>query len=511
MVIDFTEINMKINHIFNSRKQEISGISFDSRRTQVNHAFFCLKGEVADGHEFIDEAIKNGAVLIVGTDFSKLQEASLKNLTSTFVVVGDDRTALADFSMHFYQHAHNKLKTIAVTGTNGKTTVAAFVKSLFTQSGIPTGSIGTTGIFSSREEIVYKKSTPTTPEAPDLHKIFHNLRERKDQAAVMEVSSIAVDQKRVEGIEFDVAIHTNLSLEHLEYHKTFEHYKMSKMKLFDQTKKAVVNIDDDHMGGDLASAFKGDLITYSLDRHSGADLIADNCHVTEEGTSFELLVNGQSYLVRSSVYGNYNVQNLLAAIGAGLHAGLSLESMLPHLSRIENPKGRFQVVEQYGNRKIIIDYAHTPVALNSLLEEVKKLPHRRLIVMIAGIGIRDFGKMPKMAETVEGKADEIIVTVDHPGDHDPQKVVDQVMTGFRYPDNPSINTSLTRKEGVLKSLSLSDEGDVIILSSGCINGAQIVKGEYIPHSDEDIIQSYFKHHVPAKKKKVYRTEKTTTS
>ncbi|AJD90013.1 UDP-N-acetylmuramoylalanyl-D-glutamate--2,6-diaminopimelate ligase [Jeotgalibacillus malaysiensis] len=489
MLIHLNEFSF-ITAYYNDPVKQVTHISYDSRQIKKDSAFFCMKGEHSNGHHHLEEAVLNGASVIIGTDQKLIERAAARYPDCSFGLVEDDREALAQFSIHFYREPDRKIKTIGVTGTNGKTTVAAFVKSLLTQCGIKTGSIGTNGIFSSQEEIVYKKSTPTTPEASDLHAIFSELVNRQNDAVVMEVSSIAIDQKRVAGIEFDTAIHTNISTEHLEYHKTFARYKEAKMKLFDQAHTAVVNIDDE-MGRDLVERFTGDLITCSLDRHSGADLIADNCHVSEEGTMFELIVNGQSYLVNSSVYGNYNVHNLLSAIGTALHHGLELNEIIPVLKNIENPKGRFQVIEQYGGRKIIIDYAHTPVALNSLLIEAKKLPHNNMIAMIAGIGIRDFNKMPKMAGTAEGQADSIIVTVDHPGDHDPQKVVDQVMTGFKNPYDQSIFTSLTRKEGVLKALAQSEEGDVILLTSGCINGAQIVKGEYIPHSDETIIKDYF--------------------
>jgi len=277
----------------------------------------------------------------------------------------------------------------------------------------------------------------------------------------------------------------------LEYHKTFEHYKIAKMNLFKQAKKAVINIDDEGMGKDLVEVYKGDALTYSLNKNSGADVIATNIHVTASGTSFEMIIHNRSYLVHSSVYGDYNVANLLAAVCVALHNGIHIEKMIPVLATIQNPSGRFQVIEQYGGRKIILDYAHTPVALENLVKAVKKLHHRRLIVMIAGIGIRDFGKMPKMAQTIEGKADEIVVTVDHPGFNDPSKIVDQVMSGFSNQNPSNVYRSLTREEGVLTSLELSGDDDIIILTSGCINGAQMVKGEEIPHSDEEIIHNYF--------------------
>ena len=470
--------------------QSVTSIAYDSRSVKEGTAFFCIKGENEDGHDYSFEALQNGASVIVGTNIAQMEEQSLASPSCTFLVVQDVRCALAYFSIHFYKKVDQCIQTIAVTGTNGKTTVAAFVRSLLTQLNVPTCSIGTNGIWTSTERLQIKKSTPTTPEAPDLHQIFQTLIEVGDKAAVMEVSSIAVDQKRVEGIHFDIAIHTNLSPEHLEYHQTFAHYKQAKMNLFKQARKAVVNIDDERMGCDLIRSFEGDLLTYSLQKNSKADVIATNCKVGSQGTSFELVVNQRSYFVHSSVYGEYNVANLLAAICVGLHNGFHVETMIPILMSIENPEGRFQI-EHYMNRKIILDYAHTPVALANLVEETKKLEHRKLIVMIAGIGIRDFEKMPKMAETIEGKADEVVVSVDHPGFHDPKAIVDQVLTGFSNPNAPNIHTSLTREEGVLTSLALAEENDLVILTSGCINGTQFVNGEKIPHSDEQIIENYF--------------------
>ncbi|MGD7045012.1 UDP-N-acetylmuramoyl-L-alanyl-D-glutamate--2,6-diaminopimelate ligase [Jeotgalibacillus proteolyticus] len=469
----------------------ITSIAFDSRAIINGSAFFCIKGENADGHDYIVEAIENGAILIAGTDAGQFEVLSKEYPGCTFILVQDVRYAMAHFSIFFYNHVHESLQTIGVTGTNGKTTVATFVRSLLNQLDVPAGSIGTNGICSSKGQITFKKSTPTTPEAPDLHHIFQLLSEEQDQAAVMEVSSIAVDQKRVEGIHFDIAIHTNLSSEHLEYHKTFEHYKEAKMKLFKQASRSIINYDDEGMGRDLINEAQGEVLTYSLKTTSGADLIADKIHVTEEGTSFELVYQNRSYIVHSPVFGDYNVANLLTAIGVGIFNGFNIETMLPALARIENPAGRFQVIDQYGERKIILDYAHTPVALENLIEEAKKLDHRKLIVMIAGIGIRDFNKMPLMAKTIEGKADKIVVTVDHPGFYDPKKIVNQVMTGFSDQTASNIYTSLTREEGVITSLELSGNDDIVILTSGCINGAQIVKGKEIPHSDEEIIQDYF--------------------
>ncbi|MDQ0221004.1 UDP-N-acetylmuramoyl-L-alanyl-D-glutamate--2,6-diaminopimelate ligase [Peribacillus cavernae] len=480
-----------IKGLWGQQQNTISAVLYDSRKAIQNSAFVCISGENHDGHSFLEDAIKKGATVLAGENKAILKPLSTKYPDRTFLLIEDARVFLAHLSILFYTNVHRKLLTVGITGTNGKTTVAAYVTSLLNLLGSPAGLIGTTGIWSSKGNIDFEKTTPTTPEAPELHEIFNNFHQCGDKVAAMEVSSIAIEQKRVEGIDFDIAIHTNLSPEHLEFHHTFENYKKAKLKLFDQAKKAVVNYDDQGMATEIIESFQGPLLTYSLDKDSSADVIGTNIKVSNDGTSFELRVKGELFIVHTPVFGNYNVANLLASICTGLHLGFSIQNILLVLPQIEGPEGRFEILKDYGNRKIILDYAHTPVALKSLVTEAKKLTYNRLIVLITGIGIRDKEKMPKMAETVEGEVDEIIVAVDHPGFHDPKEIIGHVLDGFsnRYASN--IHTGQTRHEGVLTALSLSEENDLILLTSGCINGAQLVKGEKIPHSDKDIIKSYF--------------------
>jgi UDP-N-acetylmuramoyl-L-alanyl-D-glutamate--2,6-diaminopimelate ligase len=492
MNIDFTQQDqLEIKRIWGQNNRKITNVNFDSRKVIKDAAFVCISGENHDGHSFLEDAIHNGAAVLAGENAAVLEKASRKYPDRTFIQVEDARTFLAELSIKFYKRVHESLTTIGVTGTNGKTTVTAYVKSLMTLLGTPTGSIGTTGIISSSGKIKLKKSTPTTPESSDLHYIFDQFKKRGDKSAVMEVSSVATEQKRVEGIQFDIAIHTNLSPEHLEFHGTFDNYKKAKLKLFQQAKKAVVNIDDDGMAKDILDMYPGEVLTYSLDKKSDADVKASNLKTLGHETFFELIVDKESYIVRAPIIGDYNVANILAAICTAMHSGHSIHQILLALTAIEGPEGRFELLTGYGNRKILLDYAHTPAALQNLLREVKKLEFKRLIVLITGIGIRDKDKMPLMAETIEGQADEIVVSVDHPGYNDPDDIISQVLSGFSDPSAENIYTERTRAEGVLSALSLSDENDLILLTSGCINGAQIVKGKEVPHSDKDIIQSFF--------------------
>lgn len=471
--------------------QDINSIVYNSLETEPGSAFFCVTGENTDGHLYIDEAIEKGALAIIGTDKSILEQYIELYPQLTFLEVENSKIAMAYTSILFYGNPQEQLVKVGVTGTNGKTTTATYVYNLFNLLKLPCGFLGTTGIWSSQGKLSYKKSTPTTPISSDIHNIFSQLAEQGDRAAAMEVSSIALDQKRVEGIVFDVAIHTNISEEHMEYHKTFSHYLQSKLELFRQAKAAVVNLDDAGMSKEILEIADYPCLTYSAHAGSGADLIWDNCVTTANGLAFDLHFQGEVRRVEVPLYGEYNAANLTAAIATAILSGKSLEEILRVLPDMPQVEGRFQVIPGPEGRKIILDYAHTPVAIDLVLKEVKKLPHRRLIAMIAGIGIRDFSKMPKMAKASEGKADTIVVTVDHPGYNDPNEVVDAVVKGFTLPYKQEVLKVPSRKDAVIAALKASGPDDIILLSSGCINGSQIVKGEYIPHSDEEIIEEFF--------------------
>lgn len=476
---------------FGPEISKVSSIEYNSTQVTQDCAFFCVPGENTDGHLYIQEAIENGASTIIGSNKGIIDEYAKKHPNLSFAVVANVRTALAYMSDYYYQSPQKSLLKVGVTGTNGKTTTATYVYNLFNLLGLACGFIGTTGIIGANGKIPFHKSTPTTPISSDIHKIFDKFVAEGDRAVSMEVSSIALDQKRVEGINFDVAIHTNISEEHLEYHKTFTHYLQSKLLLFRQAKAAVVNIDDEGMAKDILEVIDYPYLTYSNQLDSGADLIWTDCESSDTGLKFDLCYQEKRFPIHVPLYGEYNAANLTAAIGTALLSDVRLEDILAVLPDMPQVEGRFQVIHGPENRKIILDYAHTPVALASVLQEVKKLSHNRLIALIAGIGIRDFSKMPKMARAAEGKADVLVVTVDHPGENEPVTVIDAVLEGFTVPYKQKVVTANSRREAVLAALQESGPDDLILLSSGSINGAQIVKGEYIPHSDEAIIEAFF--------------------
>ncbi|SDC96602.1 UDP-N-acetylmuramoyl-L-alanyl-D-glutamate--2,6-diaminopimelate ligase [Terribacillus halophilus] len=481
---------VEFKRIYGASSTIANDVRFDSRHVKKNDVFVCIKGENHDGHTFIEDAIAKGASIIVGTDEDLLKSFYSEYEDRTFLIVEDARLAMAQMAVLLSGEVWKKIVTIAVTGTNGKTTVAAYVRSLLNQLQLRTASIGTCGIITSKEKLDFHKSTPTTPESADLHMLFKQLEAEGEKAVVMEATSIALEQKRTAAMTFDVAIHTNLSPEHLEYHKTMDNYKHAKLKLFKQAICAIVNVDDEGMSRAILDMYKGKIVTYSLKEQSGADLIALNRQTDMHGTRFDLHAEGELYAVQAPIFGDYNVANLLAAIGTAMHLEFDLKAIVDVLSAMESPEGRFEVMEQYGNRKIILDYAHTPAALDQLLVAVNAIPYRRLIVMILGVGIRDFGKMPQMAQTIEGRADEIVVSVDHPGFNEPKAIIDAVCKGFSD-SVQNVSTAQTRTEGIRLALDLSQEGDIVLLTGGQINGAQIVRGEAVLHSDHAVIQSYF--------------------
>lgn len=476
---------------FGPESAEIQSIVYNSSAARDGSAFFCVIGENTDGHLYIEPAIGNGAQAIIGSNEEILSQQAKRYPSVSFVLVADVRNALAHTADFFFDSPQQELFKIGVTGTNGKTTTATYARNLFNLLGTPCGFIGTTGVETAEGKVPFEKSTPTTPIASDIHQIFSMLVDADTKAVAMEVSSTALDQQRVEGIVFDVAIHTNLSEEHLEYHKTFEHYRESKLKLFERAKAAVVNLDDPGLSGGILAVADYPVLSYSQNPSSGADLVWGNYSASAQGMRFELNYKGDVRMIEAPLFGDYNAANLTAAIATALHAGHSIDQIIAVLPDMPQVEGRFQVIRGPEERTIILDYAHTPVAIDAVLTEARKLPHRRLIALIAGIGIRDFAKMPKMAKASEGKADVLVVTVDHPGYNDPEEVVSEVIKGFSVPYMQKVLKAPTRKQAVEKALAESGPEDIILLSSGCINGAQIIEGEHIPHSDEAIIEAFF--------------------
>ncbi|WP_027108059.1 UDP-N-acetylmuramoyl-L-alanyl-D-glutamate--2,6-diaminopimelate ligase [Lacticigenium naphthae] len=477
-----------IRAIYGKPVPHVSSLEYNSKNVKQYTAFFCIPGEKFDGHQFIEDALTRGASVIIGTQSQHLRHLSFRYPETTFILVYDVKYFMARFSAVFYNSSYTHLSTFAVTGTNGKTTVVSYIRSLLNYLGVPTGSIGTAGIWDDQIKLDLNHSTHTTPEAPDLHRALDTFYTQKLKAVAIEVTSIALEQQRVADMLFDVGIHTNLTPEHLDFHSSFEEYKQAKLKLFRQVKTAVVNLDDLGMAQDILHSFEGPLLTYSLIQE--ADVMAQAIETRKEGTDFELRIHDFSAQVHSPIYGAFNVSNLLAAICACLQLNIAPALLAEAVEEVGNTAGRFEVFDHYADYTLILDFAHTPSGLESVVKTAQDLPHNRLILLITGVGLRDPRQRPQLARAVEGKADEIIVSVDHPHFFDRQMIADDVLKGFQGAKR-NVQVILQREEAIHAALSQAQAGDIVLLTGLGSGGYQVIEGQNIPYSDEEVIQRYF--------------------
>ena len=437
--------------------REISAIAFDSRRVKPGSLFVALRGEKVDGSQFVEQAIAAGAEAVVS-------EAAEFRTRATNVIVADARIALADLAAAFYQHPARALKIAGVTGTNGKTTTAFLLKHICEATMHRCGLIGTVR-YEVGDRIL--PAARTTPESLELHELLWQMRSAGCKAVAMEVSSHALMQERVRGVEFDAAIFTNLTQDHLDYHKTMDAYFEAKVRLFSglaaQTKKkgkAVINIDDRY-GAQLATRFGKEIpvITYGLG--ALADFRASNVRIDFSGTSYQLDAGGKSYLVRLPQIGQFNVYNSLAAI-AGAHVlGVDVRSGVLALANANAVPGRLEAVPAQRKFRVFVDYAHTDDALQNVIKTCRELNPARLIVVFGCGGNRDKGKRPRMGAVVNQHADFSIVTSDNPRKEDPLAIIEDIKPGMTRGNYEVI---VDRKEAIFKAIAMAEPRDIILIA-----------------------------------------------
>src|SRR6059036_2976377 len=409
--------------VIGSLDREVESIAYDSRRVQGNTLFVAIRGEKSDGHQFVDQAIEQGASVIVA-------EREISSPRATCLVVEDSRSALADLSSAFYGVPARKLKLAAVTGTNGKTTTTFLIKHICEKAGMRCGLLGTVR-YEIGERVL--PAARTTPESLDLQELLSQIANAGCRGAAMEVSSHALAQDRTRGLEWDVAVFTNLTQDHLDFHGTMESYFDSKAKLFAQLGSqrekpkpvAIVNIDDryseqllDRIGKRVA------VVTYGMSVR--ADFRASNFRVEFSGTSYQLDAHRKSYLVRVPLIGRFNVANSVAALAAANALGISLREAVLSLGKSPQVPGRLELVPAKRQFQVFVDYAHTPDALRNVLKTLRELEPHRLIVVFGCGGNRDRQKRSLMGEMVDRHADYAIITSDNPRKEDPNAIVEEI-------------------------------------------------------------------------------------
>ncbi|MDB6147345.1 MAG: murE [Spartobacteria bacterium] len=457
--------------------RNVESIAYDSRRVQRNGLFVALRGEKTDGHAFIGQAIEKGARAIIS-------EREENHSRATCLVVEDSRAALADIAATFYGFPARKLRMAAVTGTNGKTTTSFLIKHICENAGLRCGLIGTVR-YEIGERIL--PATRTTPESLDLQELLAQIANAGCKAAAMEVSSHALAQERIRGLEWDVAVFTNLTQDHLDFHGTMENYFSAKAKLFqqlsEQKKKrkpvAVVNIDDRY-GEKLARQIdrKVTVVTYGMSAQ--ADFRASNYRMEFGGTSFQLDARGKSYLVRVPLIGRFNVANSLAALAGVNGLGLNLREAILSLGKTSQVPGRLEAVPAKRQFQIFVDYAHTPDALLNVVKTLRELGPRRLIVVFGCGGDRDRQKRPLMAQVVDQNADHAIITSDNPRKEDPAAIIDEVEKGFRSSHYEKI---VDRTEAITRAINLAEPRDIILIAGKGHENYQEFADHTVPFDD----------------------------
>src|SRR5438105_4411939 len=417
-----------VRQVIGPLDRQVENIAYDSRRVQRHTMFVALRGEKTDGHQFIGQAIDKGASVIVA-------EREQKDPRVTCLVVENTRTALADFSATLYGHPARKLKLAAVTGTNGKTTTTFLIKHICENAGLRCGIVGTVR-YEIGERVL--PAIRTTPESLDLQELLAQIASAGCKAAAMEVSSHALAQDRTRGLEWDVAVFTNLTQDHLDFHGTMENYFEAKMKLFaalaeqkGKTKPvAVINIDDRY-GAQLVDRLdkKISVMTYGVSVR--ADFRASNYHAEFAGTSYQLDAHGKSYLVRVPLIGRFNVANSMAALAAASSMGLGLREAILSLARSPQVPGRLEAVPAKRQFQVFVDYAHTDDALRNVMKTLRELSPRKLIVVFGCGGDRDRQKRPLMGRVADQNADYSIITSDNPRKEDPEAIIAEMEKGFR--------------------------------------------------------------------------------
>ena len=458
---------------------EVSGVTADSRRVTAGALFFAHRGTKVDGHEYIPQALEQGAVGIIA------ELPVPPDYLGAWIEVKDAPLAMGSVASAVHGEPSLKLQVAGVTGTNGKTTVAFLIQHLIVQSKGRCGMLGTIRYDLGNDEIL--PATHTTPDSAEMHRLLAAILGNGCAGVAMEVSSHAVDQQRIAGIEFDAAVFTNLTQDHLDYHRSMDAYFEAKAAFFEHLvhQKAkrhpcmVINIDDP-AGKKLADRYqeKASVTTYGMSY--AADFRITDLTNTISTTQFHLLVGGRSLLVRLPLIGRFNVFNAVAALAAVHGMGYNLREAVQHLSAAPQVPGRLQSVGSQRNFRVFVDYAHTPDAMENVLRTLKALNPRRIITVFGCGGDRDVTKRPLMGSIAENLSDHVILTSDNPRSEDPEKILDEIQQGLRGSAHTKI---VDRAQAIALAIEVARDGDIILIAGKGHEDYQIFADRTITFDD----------------------------
>jgi len=472
---------MEVTSVTGPAKPEVRSITYDSRKVEPGALFFAFHGQKLEGLDFVANAIGRGAIAIAS---EKSRQAGLpKEITWVELVSNSERRGLSLASANFYRHPADALKLTGVTGTNGKTTISFIVDSILRASGLTTGLIGTTGYRTPQGS---RKAVNTTPESLDLQQMFAEVRNAGGTHAVLEVSSHALAMDRVWGCHFAVAIFTNLTRDHLNFHKTFEDYFAAKRRLFEGTGAgapdvAVINADDP-----WATRLEGlakQSLTYGL--MYSADLTAKEFALSFDGLEFTAETPAGKVEVRSSLVGRINVYNILAAIGAGIGLDIPIPKIEAGIASLALVPGRFQRIDEGQPFLVVVDYAHADDAMRNLISTARELnPAGRIITVFGAGGERDRSTRPLMGEASGSLSDLVILTSDNPRSEDPLRIINDVVVGLQKV-NADYRIEPDREAALMMAIEEARPGDIVLLAGKGHENYQILRDRTFEFDDRE--------------------------
>ena len=475
-------VNISSKSILGSVDVIVDALTFDSRAVKNATLFVAIKGTEVDGHQYIQKAIDLGASVIVCEDLP-----NQLNEDVTYIEVENSNEALAHLASNFYDNPSSKLKLVGVTGTNGKTTIASLLYNLFMQAGFQVGLLSTVKVMIGSETFA---ATHTTPDSIAINKYLSQMVEAGCQFCFMEVSSHGIAQKRTEALAFDGGIFTNLSHDHLDYHKTFAEYRDVKKSFFDQLDKnafAITNADDKN-GEFMLQNCKAKKQSYGLKN------VADIHGQVLESQISGMLMRIQNSEIWVQLIGSFNASNLLAVYATAINLGLSEEEVLVQLSTLKSVSGRFQYVISEDKITAIVDYAHTPDALENVLKTIEEIRTRneQLITVVGCGGNRDKTKRPEMGQIASEMSNQVIFTSDNPRNEDPMVILSEIEAGVEAHNVRKVLTIEDRAQAIKTACKLAKPGDIILIAGKGHEDYQEIKGVKHHFDDFELVQQYLK-------------------
>lgn len=479
---DLLKIIKPLNIVGNTDK-DIKGINIDSRKIEQGHLFVAMKGTQTDGHKFIEKAIELGASAVLLEDMPT--ETAEKDIT--YIQVKSTEDAVGKVATTFYGDPSHQLKLVGVTGTNGKTTVATLLYNMFRKFGHKVGLLSTVCNYIDDKEV---PASHTTPDPIELNALLARMVAEGCEYAFMECSSHAIHQRRIGGLKFAGGLFTNLTRDHLDYHKTFENYRDAKKMFFDDLSKdafAIINADDKN-GMVMVQNCKAKIKTYSTKRMADFRARILECHF--EGMYLE--VDGKEVGVQ--FIGKFNVSNLLAVYGTAIMLGKKAEDILVALSTLKNVNGRLEPIASPEGYTAIVDYAHTPDALENVLMAIHEVLDGKggnVFTVCGAGGNRDKGKRPLMALEAVKRSDKVILTSDNPRNEDPQAIIDDMLAGLDTTQKKKVLSITDRKEAIRTACMMAQKGDVILIAGKGHETYQEINGVKHHFDDHEVVREIF--------------------